>query len=123
MPSDLDTTPTMMPLSAGQALRLHVSAGTVLHAQTGEMVVAGPMQWLAGHCHMPQRRLRAGDTWIVPARGWLTVSASRGAALSVTAAPGWLARLRARLAPPWRRPLSAGRPVSLRIPDPARQRR
>ncbi|SPA23967.1 conserved hypothetical protein [Cupriavidus taiwanensis] len=123
MPSDLDYTPTVMPLPAGQTLRLHVAAGTVLHATAGEMALAGPMQWLAGHCHMPQRRLRAGDTWIVPARGWLTVSASRGGALSVTVPPGWLARLRACLVWPWHRPRTAARPAPLRIPDPARQRR
>ncbi|SOY58340.1 conserved hypothetical protein [Cupriavidus taiwanensis] len=123
MPSDLDHTPTVMPLQAGQALRLHVAAGTVLHTRTGEMVLAGPMQWLAGHCHMPRRRLRAGDTWIAPARGWLTVSASRDGALSVTVPPGWLARLRARLARPWHGPGPATRPAPLRIPDPARQRR
>ncbi|SOZ15624.1 conserved hypothetical protein [Cupriavidus taiwanensis] len=123
MPSDLNHTQTMVPLSAGQALRLHVAAGTVLHAAAGEMALAGPMQWLAGHCHVPRRRLRAGDTWVVPARGWLTVAASRSGALSVTVPPGWLARVRARLALPWRRPLAAGQPVPLRIPDPARQRR
>ncbi|MEC3765071.1 hypothetical protein [Cupriavidus sp. SS-3] len=123
MPSDLDYTPTVMPLPAGQVLRLHVAAGTVLHATAGEMALAGPMQWLAGHCHMPQRRLRAGDTWIVPARGWLTVSASRGGALSVTVPPGWLARLRACLVLPWHRPRPAAGPAPLRIPDPTRQRR
>ncbi|AMR77250.1 hypothetical protein [Cupriavidus nantongensis] len=123
MPSDLDHTPTVMPLPAGQALRLHVAAGTVLHAAAGEMVLAGPMQWLAGHCHMPQQRLLTGNTWVVPTRGWLTVSALRGGALSVTVPPGWLARLRARLARPWHRPRPAARPVPLPIPDPARQRR
>lgn len=123
MPSDLDDTPTVMPLPVGQALRLHVAAGTVLHAVKGEMALAGPMQWLAGHCHMPQRRLRAGDTWIVPARGWLTVAASRSGALSVTVPAGWLARVRTRLAWPRRGPLDAGEPVPLRIPDPARQKR
>ncbi|WP_427312858.1 hypothetical protein [Cupriavidus sp. H39] len=123
MPSDLNDTPTVMPLAAGQALRLHVAAGTVLHAAAGEMALAGPVQWLAGQCYLPQRRLRAGDTWIVPARGWLTVSASRSAALSVTVPPGWLARLRARLASRRRGPLAAGQPVSLRIPDRAPQKR
>lgn len=123
MPSDFNDTPTVMPLPVGQALRLHVAAGTVLHAVAGEMALAGPMQWLAGHCHMPQRRLRAGDTWIMPARGWLTVAASRSGALSVTVPAGWLARVRARLAWPRRGPLAAGQPVSLRIPDPARQKR
>ncbi|UDM49588.1 hypothetical protein [Cupriavidus sp. MP-37] len=123
MPSDLDHTPTVMPLTSGQALRLHVAAGTVLHAAAGDMALAGPMQWLAGHCHVPQRRLRAGDTWIVPVRGWVTVSASRDGALSVTVPPGWLARLRARLALPWQRPRPAGQPLPLRIPDPARQKR
>ncbi|NOV25757.1 hypothetical protein E5S69_19830 [Cupriavidus necator] len=123
MPSDLNDTPTVMPLAAGQALRLHVAAGTVLHAAAGEMALAGPMQWLAGQCYLPQRRLRAGDTWIVPARGWLTVSASRSGALSVTVPPGWLARLRARLASPQCGPLAAGQPVSLPIPDRAPQKR
>ncbi|MEM5273956.1 hypothetical protein VSR17_02830 [Cupriavidus taiwanensis] len=123
MPSNLDDIPTVMPLPAGQALRLQVAAGTVLHALTGEMALAGPMQWLAGHCHMPRRRLRTGDTWIVPERGWLTVSASQSGALSVTVPPGWLARLRARLALPWRGPGPASRPAPQRIPDPARQRR
>ncbi|MCO4891900.1 hypothetical protein MKD50_21175 [Cupriavidus sp. WGtm5] len=123
MPSDLNHAPTVMPVPAGQALRLHVAAGTVLHAAAGEMALAGPMQWLAGHCHVPQRHLGAGDTWIAPARGWLTVSASRGGALSVTVPPGWLARLRTRLALPWHRPRPAAQPAPLRIPDPARQRR
>lgn len=116
MPSDLDYPSITMPLPAGQALRLHVAVGTVLHAAAGDMALAGPMQWLAGQCHVPLRRLRAGDTWVAPARGWLTVSASRSGALSVTAPPGWLARLRARLAWRWQ-------PALLRIPDPARQKR
>ncbi|MDQ0142422.1 hypothetical protein [Cupriavidus necator] len=123
MPSDLNHTSTMVPLPAGQALRLRVAAGTVLRVAAGEMALCGPMQWLAGGCHVPQRHLRAGDTWISPERGWLTVSARRGGVLSVMAAPGWLARLRAGLARRGRGPFAAGRPVSLRIPDPARQKR
>ncbi|MGH8788496.1 MAG: hypothetical protein ACREYA_25885 [Cupriavidus necator] len=119
MQSDLNDTLTVVPLAAGQCLRLRVAAGTVLHASVGELEVAGPPQWLADTCYVPRRRLRAGDTWIVPARGWLAVSASRAGALSVTAPPGWLPRLQAWLALPWRRTGPARQPVSRQIPDPA----
>ncbi|WP_432259577.1 hypothetical protein [Cupriavidus sp. TMH.W2] len=122
MQSDLNNTSTVMPLAAGQCLRLRVAAGTVLHAGAGELEVAGPPQWLADTCHVPQRRLRAGDTWIVPARGWLAVSASRAGALSVTVPPGWLPRLKAWLASSWRRTGPARQPVSRQIPDPAPKR-
>jgi hypothetical protein len=123
MPSQFNDTSTVVPLPAGQTLRLRVAAGTVLHAAAGELELSGPLHWLADSCHVPRRRMRAGDTWIVPVRGWLTVSASRTGSLSVTAPPPPMPRLLAWLALPWRRRGSAARPVSLRIPDPARQRR
>ncbi len=119
MRSNLNDTTSVVPLAAGQCLRMRVAAGTVLHAGAGELEVAGPPQWLADTCHVPQRRLRAGDTWIVPARGWLAVSASRASALSVTVPPDWLARLKAWLALSWRRTGPARQPVSRQIPDPA----
>lgn len=122
MQSDLNDTSTEVPLAAGQCLRLRVTAGTVLHAGAGELEVAGPPQWLADTCHVPQRRLRAGDTWIVPARGWLAVSASRAGALSVTVPPGWPHRLKAWLVLSWRRTGLARQPVSDQIPDPAPER-
>ncbi|AEI76282.1 hypothetical protein CNE_1c09240 [Cupriavidus necator N-1] len=122
MQSDLNDTSTVMPLSAGQCLRVRVAAGTVLRAGVGELEVAGPPQWLADTCYVPRRRLRAGDMWIVPARGWLAVSASRAGALLVTAPPGWLPRLRAWLAWSWRRTGPARQPVSRPIPDSAPER-
>ncbi|WP_354682817.1 hypothetical protein [Cupriavidus necator] len=109
-------------LAAGQSLRLRVAAGTVLHADGGEMVVAGPPQWLAETCHLPRRRLRAGDTLVVSARGWLEVAAQRPGRLAIAQPAGLLARLKTALA---LRPRHGGpvhkphKPISPAIPDPA----
>lgn len=122
MQSDLNDTLKVLPLAAGQSLRLRVAAGTVLHAGAGELVVAGPPRWLAETCHLPRRRLRAGDTWMVPERGWLEVAAYRAGALSVAAPPGLLARLKAWLVLPGRRVDVARRAPSRAIPDSAPER-
>jgi hypothetical protein len=125
MPSDLKDTSTLPPrttsvrLAAGQSLRLRMAAGTVMHASAGALELAGPPQWLADTCHVPQRRLLAGDTWIAPESGWLTVTASHAGALSVTVQPGPAGHLQAWLALLLRRGRLASQAGSCPIPDPA----
>lgn len=118
-PKDTSAASPDVRLAAGQSLRIRVAAGAVLRASAGELEVAGPPQWLADTCHMPRQRLRAGDTLVVPARGWLEVAARRPGALAIAQPAGLLARLKAWLMQPARRGGPARRPASRRIADPA----
>ncbi|MFS8979686.1 hypothetical protein [Cupriavidus necator] len=122
MQSDPEDTCASLPsvrLAAGQSLRIRVAAGAVLHASAGEMDVAGPPQWLADTCHLPRQRLRAGDTLVVPARGWLEVAARRPGALAIAQPPGLLARVKALLALRWRHAGQVHNATSGQIADPA----
>ncbi|WP_042884591.1 hypothetical protein [Cupriavidus necator] len=118
-PKDTSAASPDVRLAAGQSLRIRVVAGAVLRASAGEMDVAGPPQWLADTCHMPRQRLRAGDTLVVPARGWLEVAARRPGALAIAQPPGLLARLKALLMRTARPGGPVRKPASRQIADPA----
>ncbi|WP_240745934.1 MULTISPECIES: hypothetical protein [Cupriavidus] len=107
-------------LSAGQCLHLHVPAGTVLHAGAGQVEISGPPQWLAETCHIPRRRLRAGESLTMPARGWVQVAAGCDAVFTIAVPPGLFSRLAALLE--WRKRrvpwLSRHQPQSIADPAP-----
>lgn len=77
-------------LEAGQALHECVAAGTTLHLLDGSVDVLAPPQWLAESFVRGSGRLGPGSSYVVTARGWLTVSASTCASLCVepAASPG-----------------------------------
>lgn len=118
-PEDTSAASPSIRLAAGQSLRIRVAAGAVLHASAGEMDVAGPPQWLADTCHLPRQRLRAGDTLVVPARGWLEVAARRPGALAIAQPRGLLARVKALLGLRRRRAGQVHKATSRQIADPA----
>lgn len=116
-PEDTSSASPSVRLAAGQSLRIRVAAGAVLHASAGELEIVGPPQWLADTCHMPRQRLRAGDTLVVPARGWLEVAARRPGALAIAQPPGLLALVKALLMRPARPGGPVRKPASRRIAD------
>lgn len=89
-------------LKPGQSLRVHAVAGTVLHVNSGSLWLAAAPAWLAGTLFRHERRLAAGDVFVVESAGWLALQPDGESAVTLRpplACRGeGRARLRARLA-------------------------
>jgi hypothetical protein len=73
--------PTKSALRAGQALRLHLPAGTTIVATQGTVTVEGVPACLAGQMIRPGARIQEGEFHVVPDTGWITLSSKDGADL------------------------------------------
>jgi len=77
-------------------------AGTVLHVNAGRLWLAAAPAWLAGTLFRQERRLAAGDVFVVESAGWLALQPDRESAVMLRAPLACHgeghARLRARLA-------------------------
>jgi hypothetical protein len=76
-------TPRQVRLAAGQSLHEWVGAGTIVRLIDGDVQVLAPPQWLAESVVRSSGRLGSGSIYVVPTRGWLTVSATTAASLQV----------------------------------------
>jgi len=84
-------------LKPGQSLRVHAVAGTVLHVNAGRLWLAAAPAWLAGTLFRQERRLAAGDVFVVESAGWLALQPDGESAVALRPPLAWCDEGRARL--------------------------
>lgn len=87
-------------IAAGQRMAMHVPAGTVLHVADGNLALEGTPQWLAEHVCRTAHRLAPGAVFVVESAGWVSMSATAGAAtvriVLPAPPPGWWRLIKSR---------------------------
>ncbi len=76
--------PSSAPLrvAPGTETLLTLSAGTVLHVDSGRLTLRPPLRWLAERCTAREVELRTGAVWVVPESGvWGLQARGEGALL------------------------------------------
>jgi len=64
-------------ISTGEALRVAVDAGTLLHVAHGAVTLREPPAWLAQSVLMPGTRLEEGQMHELARAGWIEIVADR----------------------------------------------
>ena len=78
-------------LSTGEALRVAVDAGTLLHVAHGTVTLREPPAWLAQRVLTPSTRLEEGQTHAVARAGWIEIVAEFDAEIAPCAPAGFVA--------------------------------
>lgn len=86
-------------LVPGQAMRLYLRRGAVVHVTQGRAELAGAPAWLAETVYRARCALAAGAVQVADRAGWVTVVAATSVSLRVTmpvARPWWWSLIKLR---------------------------
>ncbi len=72
-----------LALGKGEARRVLVEAGTTVLLVAGDLVLRGPLVWLAENVVAPEQCLRPEQSLVIEAGGWIDLTAVEAAELVV----------------------------------------
>ncbi len=74
----------LLDLRSGQVALLPTERGVVVHVEVGNIMLSGPLQWLAERTYALVERLGPGDVYVADHNGWIKIDALAVARISIS---------------------------------------